>query len=157
MLKNKGFSLVEIVVVIAIMAVLVGVLAPIFIRYIEKSRQGTDLQNLDSVVDSLEAYFSDKDMSGSGAPVMVTVTLGTVLQTSGMPSGLDPEQELVDMGIISSSGTALPLKAKNWSTSGSGNTTVPSVVYNVTTNTKKYTGESEYYKANDAGTSIDAK
>ena len=34
--NNKGFSLVELIVVIAIMAVLVGVLAPQFIKYVER-------------------------------------------------------------------------------------------------------------------------
>ena len=48
-LGNKGFSLVELIVVIAIMAVLVGVLAPTLIKNVEKSRESTDLQNLDSL------------------------------------------------------------------------------------------------------------
>ena len=48
-LGNKGFSLVELIVVIAIMAVLVGVLAPTLIRNVEKSRESTDLQTLDSI------------------------------------------------------------------------------------------------------------
>ena len=39
--NNKGFSLVELIVVIAIMAVLVGVLAPQLIKYVEKSREST--------------------------------------------------------------------------------------------------------------------
>lgn len=48
-LGNKGFSLVELIVVIAIMAVLVGVLAPTLIKNVEKSRESTDVQNLDSM------------------------------------------------------------------------------------------------------------
>ena len=40
--KDKGFSLIELVIVVAIMAVLIAVLAPQFIRYIEKSKQGKD-------------------------------------------------------------------------------------------------------------------
>ena len=47
--NNKGFSLVELIVVIAIMAVLVGVLAPTLIGNIEKSRESKDLQNLDTI------------------------------------------------------------------------------------------------------------
>ena len=49
-LTNKGFSLVELIIVIAIMAVLVGVLAPQFIKYVEQSRRSKDIQaaaNLD--------------------------------------------------------------------------------------------------------------
>ena len=42
MKENKGFSLIELIIVIAIMAVLIAVLAPQFIRYIEKSKQGKD-------------------------------------------------------------------------------------------------------------------
>lgn len=52
-LGNKGFSLVELIVVITIMAVLVGVLAPTLIRNVEKSRESTDLQNLDSIRQSV--------------------------------------------------------------------------------------------------------
>ena len=40
--KNKGFSLIELIIVIAIMAVIIAVLTPQFIHYIEKSKQGKD-------------------------------------------------------------------------------------------------------------------
>ena len=57
-LGNKGFSLVELIVVIAIMAVLVGVLAPTLIRNVEKSRESTDMQTLDSIRNSVTTALS---------------------------------------------------------------------------------------------------
>ena len=44
-MNDKGFSLVELIIVIAIMAVLVVVLAPQYLKYVERSRNSTDLQN----------------------------------------------------------------------------------------------------------------
>jgi type IV pilus assembly protein PilA len=46
---NKGFSLVELIIVIAIMAILVGVLAPQLLKYVERSRQAKDIQAVDTV------------------------------------------------------------------------------------------------------------
>ncbi len=39
-IRNKGFSLVEIIIVIAILGVLMAVLVPQYIQYVEKSRAG---------------------------------------------------------------------------------------------------------------------
>ena len=49
MRKNKGFSLVELIIVIAIMAILVGVMAPQLIKYIEKANVASDKQIADTV------------------------------------------------------------------------------------------------------------
>ncbi len=68
---NRGFSLVELIIVIAIMAILVGVLAPQFIKYVEKSRESTDLQNVEEMKTAVEAYAADH---GDSLPGSITVT-----------------------------------------------------------------------------------
>lgn len=83
-LGNKGFSLVELIVVIAIMAVLVGVLAPTLIRNVEKSRESTDIQNLDSIRTSVTTALSNetvsKNLPSSGVSV---IKYGTTLTSTG--------------------------------------------------------------------------
>lgn len=65
MKSNKGFSLVELIIVIAIMAVLVGILAPQYVKYVEKSRKAKDdeyaerLLGLANVVATDEDYYYD--------------------------------------------------------------------------------------------------
>ena len=58
--NNKGFSLVELIIVIAIMAVLVGILAPQFIKYVEKSRKSTDVKNVQEMVTAIQVYAADE-------------------------------------------------------------------------------------------------
>ncbi len=52
-MKNKGFSLVELIIVIAIMAILVGVMAPQLLRYVEKTNISADTQLCDSVANAI--------------------------------------------------------------------------------------------------------
>lgn len=58
--NNKGFSLVELIVVIAIMAVLMVVLAPAMLRYVEKSRVQKDDTAVHEVQRAVELALSDE-------------------------------------------------------------------------------------------------
>ena len=67
MKKNKGFSLVELIIVIAIMAVLVAVLAPQFIKYVEQSRRSRDIQTADRIREAFLADIAEGSTHGAGS------------------------------------------------------------------------------------------
>lgn len=60
-MKNKGFSLVELIIVIAIMAILAAAIAPALIRYIDKSRRGDDVQAAATINTAVTATLANED------------------------------------------------------------------------------------------------
>ncbi len=59
---NKGYSLLELIVVISIMAVIVSIVAVQFVKYIERSRRAKDITNADRIATVIQtAFASDPD------------------------------------------------------------------------------------------------
>ena len=87
-LTNKGFSLVELIIVIAIMAVLVGVLAPQFIKYVEQSRKATDIQNAEEIKNAILADIADGEITGKGELAFSNANGSTKDATTGAITAL---------------------------------------------------------------------
>lgn len=88
MKNNKGFSLVELIIVIAIMAILVGVMAPQLIKYIEKTNVSADTQLADSVRTALTTACMDPAVIKTDSATVTAVTgasswtsIGTLITT----------------------------------------------------------------------------
>ena len=77
-MNKKGFSLVELIVVIAIMAVLVGVLAPALMSNVEKSRAQKDVSAMSEVTNSVELALADESIYDEVANILGTATSGTI-------------------------------------------------------------------------------
>jgi len=65
---RKGFTLIEILVVIAIVAILAAILFPVFSRARAKARQAACASNLKQLATALEMYTQDYDETLPGAP-----------------------------------------------------------------------------------------
>lgn len=74
--NNKGFTLVELIVVIAILGVLMAVLIPQYIQYVEKSRIGVDENYIGEVAHNIELAAAANE-SINGKTVTVTLKQGT--------------------------------------------------------------------------------
>ena len=75
-MNNKGFSLVELIIVIAIMAILIVVLAPQYLKYVERSRNSTDLQNATELKIAVETWCADPEATSAataGEDIIITV------------------------------------------------------------------------------------
>lgn len=95
-MNNKGFSLVELIIVVAIMAILIVVLAPQYLKYVEKSRVSADQASLEGYIDAMQVLAADPDITldsgntytvtkaASGDQVAVSSDLSTAFVDQGM-------------------------------------------------------------------------
>jgi type IV pilus assembly protein PilA len=137
--SNKGFSLVELIIVIAIMAILIAVLAPQYLKYVEKTKKNTDAKAFGEVVQATEVAIADPVLNPTSASVTVTWN-GTAFTVSGGAAALQGEVNEVITG--NSSSNSLGAKSKAYSSA------TTSVQFNVDSNgnwTKQSNGWFESY------------
>lgn len=85
-LNNKGFSLVELIIVVAIMAVLIAVLAPQYLRYVERTRIQRDNSAISEIANSIKIASAEED-------VIVSIpTGGEVINTTRNGGGTTGNQ-----------------------------------------------------------------
>ncbi len=87
--NNKGFSLVELIVVVAIMAVLVGVLTPTLIKQVEKSKHQKDISAVAEIANCMTIALADEKYASMTCTI--TYTGATVTIGSGTVTELAPE------------------------------------------------------------------
>lgn len=81
-LNNKGFSLVELIIVIAIMVILVAVLAPQFTKWVERSRISTDVQNASEIATAVQVALAEGKLTAPTSSTTVDTSCLTNKLTS---------------------------------------------------------------------------
>jgi len=113
MKKEEGFTLAELLIVVAIIAVLVAVSIPIFTSQLEKSREATDMANMRAAKAAIvTAYLSEEapiydkvNQQYKSGKFYYDAAKGLILQsatdilpygkgTQQIPSGADPDEKM---------------------------------------------------------------
>lgn len=102
--NNKGFSLVELIVVLAIMAVLTAILAPLLLNYVERSRRQKDESALDEILNcthialSVDKVYNDAKSTG----ISVTITDNAMVTANSVPLQEELQRLVADPVVFES-------------------------------------------------------
>ena len=90
--NNRGFTLAELLIVVAIIAVLVDIAIPVFTTQLEKSRESTDMANLRSAyaaaqVAALTGYYGTTEMGTTNQTLYFNPSADGSLDANGINCG----------------------------------------------------------------------
>ena len=104
-MNNKGFSLVELIVVVLIMAIIAVALAPQVMKWVDNSRLSTDRDTYEQFISNLQIALTDKNL-----PATVTQTTFHITST-GITDGSNAYSSGNASGTIAG---ALDAVAADW-------------------------------------------
>jgi len=118
---DRGFSLVELIIVVAIMAILMVVLAPTFTKYVDRSRQSRDVSMVSAVVSAVKVAVTDEDYNLQSGDYAIAMDKANGLKVCVLPSkteNADTDEVLKVITAACGAEDTLKPTAKKWETDG---------------------------------------
>lgn len=115
-MNDKGFSLVELIIVVAIMAVLIALLAPQYLKFVERSKKSADRDTVDQIIRTVQTDYADPESSYNVDGASITISTGsdgaTITEaTVGTDGTTDLEAVLNAAGLDKAD---IKLKSSQW-------------------------------------------
>lgn len=107
--NNKGFSLVELIVVVAIMAVLMGILVPTLVKNVEKSKKQKDASAIEEIRSTMVTTLADPTYSDIEATIVYD---GTTMDVDN-PKTITAVSPITDVEVKTFL-TAVSADVKDW-------------------------------------------
>lgn len=71
-MKNKGFTLVEVIVVMAVIGILVAIIVPSYKHHVTRAREAVLRENLFQIRDAITKFYQDKNKYPTALEDLVT-------------------------------------------------------------------------------------
>lgn len=111
-MNNKGFSLVELIVVVAIMAVLMAVLVPTLIRNVEKTRVQKDKSAIAEIHHATELAIADEEFMNAEPSANGATVSGGKITIANLFKADDDDSQALATEVAATVGDTVKLTSK---------------------------------------------
>lgn len=122
-MNDKGFSLVELIIVVAIMAILIGLLAPQYLKFVERSRKSADRDTVDEIIRSVQLDYADPESTFNVEGAVIVIKPNAAAEVAGTQAQ-DLKNVLASFGLQLEN---IKLKSSKWKQKGSTTTIVKQI------------------------------
>lgn len=85
--KKKGFTLMELIIVISIIGILASIIYPGFVSYTEKAKLTKAIQDAKTIVSAVDTYNSEQDVTA--------INEGTILSSTDLSNAIIGSSKLI--------------------------------------------------------------
>lgn len=103
-MNNRGFSLVELVIVIVILGLMLTLLSPVYTKFIFKSQASTDVHNMQEIKTAVEVFYAENGVDGTDEFILEQSDDNIIITSS------DKDEILESAGY----GSEISLKSSRW-------------------------------------------